>query len=395
MSSSNQVRVTLIPESTYGETPGAGDFETFRFTSESLSGTPETTESQTIRADRLSSGQVVTGLTVGGDMNFELAKEDIIDECIESAMFSTFATSAPVAADLDFDKSARTLDRAAGSYISDGVVVGDVLTLTGFTATQNNSQVMVTEVVSATQLKIAFKDDFVTESSSGNTFEIADKIDVGTTKKSFSIEKAFLDLTTKAINYRGMIVSAWNLAVQFGEIITSTFSFSGNDQQTVDQAADFITDGRTINSPATTNSMNGSIDMPFVVESSSGTLEPATFCIQGVNTALNNNLTPQTCIGQAAPTDYSEGTAGIDVSLTAYLEDEDWNLLSKKITQDAFAVGFLVKNAGGFYGFYLPAIQVSFDDPAAAGINQDVLLNMSGVAKVGPNGEKSLTVYKG
>jgi hypothetical protein len=95
MSSSNAVRVTLIEETTMGETPVAGDFHTVRFINESLSGTPETTESAQIRVDRLSSGQIVSGLTVEGTVSFELAKETVIEEVIlsGSSVQSTSAAS--------------------------------------------------------------------------------------------------------------------------------------------------------------------------------------------------------------------------------------------------------------------------------------------------------------
>jgi len=134
--------------------------------------------------------------------------------------------------------------------------------------------------------------------------------------------------------------------------------------------------------------------MPFVVLEDT-ILDETVFCIQSLDMTLNNNLTPQTCIGRAAPQDYSEGTAQIEVSLTAYLANENWQLLAKKLSQQSFAIGFLIKNVDGYYGIYMPAIQVSFDDPASAGINQDVLITMSGTAKVGPLGESSLTFYRG
>lgn len=393
MSSSNRVRVALIEEATYGVTPGAGNFSTMRYTSEALSGTPETTESQQIRVDRQSSGQVVTGLTVGGETNHEIAKDAVLDGLIESAMYSTFSNPSAVSVDLDIDESARTLTRAAGSFITDGVVVGDVIELDSFTNTENNVNVMALQVT-ATVITYGGPDGMVDENGSGTTFKIADKIAIGTTKKSYSMEKAFDDLTTKAINYRGMIASQMALSFTYGEIATMNFTFQGNDYATADQASEFMTDGRTIDPAATTNSMNGSIDMPFIVTSSGGTLDPTTFCIQSVELTLNNNLTPQTCIGQIAPQDYSEGTAQIEVSLSAYLADENWNLLGKKLTQEAFSFGFMVENGDGFYGFFLPAIQVSFDDPASAGQNQDVILNMSGTAKVGANQESALTIYK-
>ena len=93
MSSSNQVRVAFIEETVYGETPAAGNFIQARFTSDALSGTPDTVESQQIRVDRLSSGQVLTGLTVGGALNYELAKENSIDTLFEGAMFNTWVVS--------------------------------------------------------------------------------------------------------------------------------------------------------------------------------------------------------------------------------------------------------------------------------------------------------------
>ena len=54
----------------------------------------------------------------------------------------------------------------------------------------------------------------------------------------------------------------------------------------------------------------------------------------------------------------------------------------------------MVKNAGGAYGFYLPQVQVTFDDPATGGQNQDIMTSMSGMAKVGATGESALTIYR-
>lgn len=394
MSSSNRVRVVSITETVYGETPAAGNFDSARFVSESLSGTPDTAESQLIREDRMSSGQIVVGLTVGGELTTELAKDSTLEEWFESAMYSTWVTTAPVVIDLSLDVSAKTLTRSGGDW-NGQVRKGDIVILTGFTNTINNNEVMVANIVSATVIDVIVPDTMVTEVSSGNSFEVADYLEIGVTKKSFSMEKAFLDLTDKAINYRGMIVASMTLNATWGEIVSASFTFSGNDHEPVEAAAGFITDSRTINPAATTNPMNGSVDMPFIANDAGGTFEGSAFCIQSVETVLNNNLTPQTCIGEAAPNDYSEGVAQIAVSLNAYLEDSDWNLIAKKIDQTPFAIGYIVKNSGGFYGVFMPAVQVSFEDPASAGQNQDVFINASGTAKIGANGEKSLRIYRG
>lgn len=395
MSSSNRVRVAFIPETTYGVTPGSGNFSTARFTSEKLSGTPVTVESKQIRTDRLSSGQVVAGLTVGGPLNIELAKEAAIDLFLLSAMHqSAWSTLAPVAVDMTFNKSARTLVRGSGSFITDGLVKGDFITLSGFLNAGNNVQVMITAIVALT-LTVAEPVGMVDEVGTGTSFTRGDKISIGTTKKSFSMEKAFLDLTTSAIVYKGMIVSQMDIKFDYGALATGAFTFNGNYQAVADIAGEFITDGRTIDAPATTQTLNGSIDMSFLASDAVGVLGATTFALKSIELSLKNNLLAQNVIGTIAPIDYSSGTARIDVKLSAYLDNTSFGIMPKKLSQDPFAIGFMVKNSGGWYGIYLPAVQASFDDPASPGQDQNIFIDMTGQAKIGSAGESSMTIYRG
>lgn len=393
MSSSNLVKINFIEETVLGETPVAGNFKTARFVSEALSGTPETTESAQIRTDRLSSGQVVTGLTVGGELSFEAAKEAELELFMSSAMLNNWVTSAPVVVDLTIDATAKTLTRDVGDF-NGQVEIGDFIILDGFTAPANNVTVMVSAINSAVEISYVGPDAMVDGTGVSTSFQVADKLSIGTLKKSFSMQKSFEDLTTKAINYRGMLVSTMNLSINYGEIVNGSFGFNGTDYEPVELAADFMTDSRTIDAAATSQSLNGSIDMPFIASSAVGALTEAQFCIQSAEITLDNNYTPQTCIGDAAPVDYSAGTAAVGVSLNAYLSDDNWDIIAKKLTQEAFAVGFLIQNFDGAYGFYMPSVQVSFEDPSSGGANQDVFLNMSGTAKVGDSGESSLKIFR-
>lgn len=394
MSSSNLVRVIAIAESTYGTTPGVGNFSTVRFISESLSGTPDTVESQQIRTDRMSSGQVVVGLAVSGEINFELAKEGPIDAFLESAMYSTWDVAAPVTVDLTIATGAGTITRASGSFASPAILVGDILKLSGFVNAENNVQVMVTEVTSTTVIKFIGPTGMVNETGSGTAYDRADKLTIGTTKKSFSLEKKFTDLTTKGINYRGMIVSEFSLDFAYGALATGTFTLSGNDYQTADSAGELISNGRTIDAAATSQTLNGSVDMPFFATSAAGGLLTSGLAVQSISIALNNNLSAQNIIGDIAPINYSAGTAQISIDMNAYNDDSSWTTLENKLEQTPFAIGFQVKNDDGWYGFYMPQVQVSFEDPASGGQNQDIILNMSGTAKVGATGESALTIFR-
>ena len=391
--SSNLVRVTFIEETVYGETPVAGNFETARFISEKLSGTPDTVESAQIRTDRMSSGQVVTGLKVEGALDIELAKESQLELLMASAMYNTWQTQALVTVDLDIDIALGKITRDSGSW-SPNIVIGDIITLAGFVNAANNVQVMVTDILSATEIEYQGPEGMVTEIGSGTTYKRADKLTIGTTKKSFSVEKAFTDLTTKAIIYKGMIAGSLDLNIAFGELVKGSIGLMGNSYETADLAAEFITNARTINSPATTQTFNGSIDMPFITTNALGSYSATGMDIQSLGLKLNNNLNPQNVIGDIAPRDYTPGTAAIEISLRAYLTNGAWGILSNKITQDPFGIGFMLKNNGGWYGFYIPQVQVSFEDPSSGGQNQDVMLDMSGTAKVGASGESALVIYR-
>lgn len=372
---------------------GLYDWNTARFVSEKYSGTPQTTESAQIRTDRLSSGQVVTGLKVDGGHNFELAKETAIEDFMESAMFNAWdSTSITATATLALDATALTITRGSGSFINEGLKVGDLIVLTGYVNAGNNVPVQVTTLTDLV-IGIAGPSSLVTESHSA-TYTRASKLSIGTTTKSLTIEKAFLDLTTKAILYRGVIASNMELDIAYGQLISGNFATSANHYDTADASNEFLTDGEYIDAPATTQSLNGSVDMPFTMTNVTGAFAENGFCIQSLKIQLNNNLQPQTCIGNAAPEAYSAGTAQIKIDLSSYLKDANWDLLARKLSQAPFALGFMVKNTDGWYGFFFPAIQVSFDDPQSGGANQQISMNMTGTAKVGASGESAMSIFK-
>lgn len=372
---------------------GAGEFKTARFTSEQYSGTPETTESAQIRTDRQSSGQIVTGLAVEGGHNFELAKEGAIEDYLESAMCNSWVTSAIVNGTFSLNLTTKKLIRSTGSFVDEGVKVGDFINLTNFATAANNKTIMATNVT-ALEVTFAHPTGMVDAVAEAASYQVCDKLSIGITKKSMTIEKTFLDLTDKAIVYKGCLVSQMELNVEYGALVSGSFQTMGNNYQAVQAAADFATYQTYIADPATTNSLNGSVDMPFLATDVTGSWAQDSFCLQNLNLSLNNNMTTQTCIGKAAPEDYSLGTAQITADLSSYLKDGNWNMLARKLSQAPFAIGFMVGNVDGFYGFYIPALQISFDDPQSAGANQEVSMEMSGTAKVGASGESALTIYR-
>jgi hypothetical protein len=476
MSSSNLVKISSIEETVYGVTPTAGDFKTVRYTSESLSGTPQTAESTEIHSDRTAGGQVQVGLEVGGDINAELSADGTLTDFIRGAMMQT------VWAEEDTDTNEFVINPIDKTISTDDstldVAIGDLLIISGATEEKNNGMAYVTavevlpntpavlkpkitaapganqwefvftvspdtagtvmygnpdsttgdlasgssvsftypsagtynvtftdansvvsnlalNVVDADPVSQTGEDEILTPASGGRIFTVAKetiasetgemtvaraaRLSVGTDTVSFSISKEFADLTERSIAYRGMLVNQMSLSMAYGSIAESTFSFVGNGYDT---PVSPITSGRTIAPADTDQPFNASSDIGLVIVGGA----VADFCIQSLQITLANGLTPQTCMGSLAPRQYALGTAGITISGSAYLSDENWRLMTNKISQTPISIAYTVENEDGGFAVVVHGAQLSFPDPASGGMDQQVSIEFSGSAKAVESG---------
>ena len=133
------------------------------------------------------------------------------------------------------------------------------------------------------------------------------------------------------------------------------------------------------------------IDIPLVTVGDIST----DFCIENFTLELDNGLTPQNCIGKAAPTGYTLGTAAISITMSIYLSDSSYDaFMPDKLTQNPVSMTYVAQNIDGGYAFHIEAVQLSFPDPAATGQNQQTMIEAAGVGKVGENGESALRIYR-
>jgi hypothetical protein len=471
MSSSNLVKISSIEETVYGVTPAAGEFKTVRYTSESLSGTPQTAESAEIQSDRTSGGQVQVGLDVGGDINAELSSDAALKDFIRGAMMQkTWEPTTEDAGTWTVDPIDKTFTNDTSSV---EFAIGDLIIVSGatdaknngpmyvknFTSTENTPAVLkakITATPGANPLQYVFDidsgvagtfsygdaddtEETITAGASGGftyaaaanytvtftdensvvstlalpavdtdpvvvvgadeiltpaintvvltvaketiatadetmTLKKAEKLSIGTDTISFSIEKDFTDLSDKAIAYRGMVVNQMNLSMTYGSIVESSFMFMGNGYDTPTPK---MTSGRTIQDAGTTQPFNASSDIGLVIVDG----KVADFCIQSLQISLSNGLTPQTCMGTLAPRQYSLGMAAITVSGSAYLSDENWGMMAKKLSQTPVSIAFTVQNDDGGMAVVLHGAQLSFPDPSSGGMDQQVSIEFSGSAK--------------
>lgn len=382
MSSSNLVRIAAVAEVTPGTTPGTA-FATVRKVSDSLSGTPVTAESAEARADRQTAGQLQVGLEVAGDVEVELSPQAIYTSFLSSAMKSAITAAAPSAATTiavsDTDEITIT-----GADLTTLFDVNDLIRITGFSNAANNVLALVVSRT-ATVMQVLTKNPLVVEADTG-TSEITrpSYYEIGTTEKTFTIEKRFMDLTDRSLVYRGASVDAFSVNFEYGSIVTATFGFVATDYE-----APVALVPSSVTAADGVNAYNASSDVGLVIVDG----EVAPFCIQSFGLELANNSQANNCVGTLAPTGYTLGSAAVSVSLSAYLADSNWDYIDKKINNESVSILSVAENSAGGIAFYVPSVQLSFPDPAGEGRDAQVTLEMAGTAKYDATLGNTMRIY--
>ncbi len=404
MSSSNLVSIVYEEENEgYGvrmEPAVDSLMYTARFTSEGLSGTPQTTESTELRTDRMSSGQVVTGLDVGGDISWELSSDKFFDDWFEAGMMSRWSVAFDLATTVTLTPDPADDQLATLTTVDEfpEAVVGSVITFTPASGDKVVVQVISVDTPS-TIFTVGTKRGEAAVTAEAITATIPSYVDIGSEQISFLTAKSYKDVehdvTTDVHSqtYTGTLVSGFSVTAAYGEIVNGTFTTMANgyEQEYPSYQQQVVAAGGTITPAGTSNPLNASIDVPLVMVGG----EPTDFCIENLNLTLDNGLTPQNCIGKAAPTAYTLGTANVAITMSMYLSDTSYDaFMPKKLSQEPVSMLVTMENMDGGYIFEIAAAQLSFPDPSAEGQNQQTMIEAAGVGKVGENGESALRVHK-
>ena len=149
--------------------------------------------------DRLAprSGTVNAQVTASGRL-YPVIYEDLLEAAFQGTWGAKFALTG---LEITVNETAKTFTRASGSWITDGVVVGDRITFSGFAETgppdetPNNGTFVVTEVTSATVLTFGDATVLVDTAAARtvNATTPSDYLKVGSTKRKIAIEAHYSD----------------------------------------------------------------------------------------------------------------------------------------------------------------------------------------------------------
>jgi hypothetical protein len=188
----------------------------------------------------------------------------------------------------------------------------------------------------------------------------------GTTKKSLFIEKQFQDLTDVNLSFTGMRVDTWSLSIDAEAIISGGFTFLGEGA-----AAGASLAGSVTNASAN-QLMNASNNVGTLTEGGAALTTP----LRTVTVQINNNLRGLPAVANSQNIGVNYGRAEVTGTITAYFQD--LTLYNKFINQTGTSLVVPVTDPGGnTIVVSILNMKMSEGNPAAGGINQDIVLPLT------------------
>lgn len=241
----------LVDESVAGTTPATPAWTPIRHNSCNLGLKRTKISSAEVRNDRAMADVRLGNYNISGSIGIELSYGGAMDTMIEAALGGTWAVAYNLATQtIAIDKDAKTLTRGAGSWITDGVKVGDTFILAGSTTGANNGNYLISNV---TALALTYTQGPATTTEAGSGTQTATTnryvVKQGTTIHSLSMLRRFSDITQYEV-FSGCRVDKMNFSVKPNAVVTGSFDIVGIG---IDAS---LPAGSTYSNPTTTSNMD-------------------------------------------------------------------------------------------------------------------------------------------
>jgi hypothetical protein len=248
----------------------------------------------------------------GGNIDGELSTQTY-DDFIEAAMRGTWTSGSTTGSiSLSANSGTSSIDRATGSFLTDGFKVGDIVRATGFAgggAVNNNVNYRIT-ALTATVMTVSPAPTTIAAAAGVTVAVQGRKLLVGTTKRSFTIEHSYpsIDATER---FDGCRIGGFSLRIPPNGMVGISFPVMGLSTTLLAGAsAPYFT---TPTAETSTQILSGAT---------------AAVRVQGADTLvatalefnLSNNLSNAPVIGSSSMPDIFYGRTVITGSFSAYFE---------------------------------------------------------------------------
>lgn len=298
-------QVTIKPEVTYGLIPAQAGAQAMRRVTSSLSLSKDAYQSNEMRPD-FQVADFRHGLRkVGGTLAGEMSAKTYADY-IAAALKKDFVAGVSVAGasiTVGGVVGAWTITRAAGSWLTDGVKVGDVGRLTAgvFNAANLNKNMQVTAVTALVLTAVVLNASVLVPEGpiAAATFACPGKKtfapQAGHTDKSFSIEHWHPDVPASEV-FSGCKVNKISFNLPATGMATISIEFTGKDA--TPGVAQYFTAPTAVTVTGTMAAVNGVVR---IGSAAGGTITSATIdisCAQSSEPGIGSNTTDQVATGR-------------------------------------------------------------------------------------------------
>jgi hypothetical protein len=305
-------QVTYKVETTYGVMPSAASAQSLRRVTSSLDLTKDTYQSNEIRPDFQVSDFRHGLRKVGGSISGELSAKTYGDFIAAAVKKDWVAGVSVTGASITVGGAtgAWTITRAAGSWLTDGVKIGDVVRLTAgaFNANNLNKNIQVTAVTALGLTGITLNGSNMTAEGpiASATLSVVGKKTMvpqtGHTDKSFSIEHWHPDVGATGASevFTGCKVSKVTFTLPATGMATVAVEFSGKDA--TPGTAQYFTSPTPVTVTGVMAAVNGVVK---VGTATGGTITSASIeisCAQSSEPGIGSNVADQVATGRVIVT---------------------------------------------------------------------------------------------
>ena len=312
-------KVSFKKETTWGELAGASGGKQVRRVTADFNLQKETYESNEISFHKQNSTSRHGVRSADGSLNAELSPSSYA-EFIASVVGRDFATatgSTGVSLTIAASGTNFTLTRAAGSYITDGILVGSVVRLTGAglnAANVGNNLLVLTVTATILTVQVLSSTSLVAEGPVASvSVTPVGKITFipgsSHTDDSYTIEEWYSDIAQSAV-YTGMKVGSFNVSVPASGVVTSDFSFMGKNLSSKG-TTEYFTNPTAVGTTAVFTAVQGSL----VVNGGVGA------CITDMSFNVERAMEAAQCVGSNFASEIFMGKFNVTGNLSAYFSD--------------------------------------------------------------------------
>ena len=379
MSDSNRIRVSVVPESTFGTTPTDPAWQVLATTGVSMRDRMGYQQSQTINNDRNVQDLIRLSKAAGGGIPMEMTwspEDEGLMELITGAMAGT-ETAVYTATGVTTTAAAKTITQPSGDFTTN-FEVGDIVKTTGGLTADTGFRKLT--AVSALSMTVEADEDYTGDSSGDMNVTRGARIKNGTEKLYFSIEVARLDLQIAQV-FHGCVVDGMDFSIADESITTCNFTLQASNSTFYDTALSedvFGPSGQTPTYTApTTSPVLDSIAVPQIRSQGSA------YAAKSIQMSLANNASMRTQIGALGAQSVRFGEFGASGRITAYLEDfAELQAYEGNTSSDVWLA--MIDANGKGYSLSFPEIKYSDAGADVSGSNTDVLEDLAATALKDP-----------